>query len=528
MRCMLIDDDIPTIEVLRDIIRWNEYGISRVMLAHSVQEAKMIYEGEEPDLIICDIEMPRDTGIDMIKWVRDQGYDGAFIFFTCHESFEFASTAISYNADSYLTKPLDKPKLEAALHRSIESLKRRRMLGEYRKLGLTWLKNRDLVEKSFWKDVLTAAISPRLDLIQAEIRKRDIAVSSELKYQLFLGSVDRHDFDNRWDVSTLLYALSNFCSEMMLERPNHGRVISYPAGNRIYTAVIFEAGTERNKVKADGENLIRLCRQYFKCSMTCYISEEYSIAELARIRDELESMDVSNLIFRGSLHFQSDQFNYDTSEQYMLDTRHFTELFVQKEKVQIVNRLKKELEQLAAQNKLDPATLHSIREDFLQVVYALLADNQIQAHKLFSDDVAQRLYQRSDSSVFDFMKWAHMMTEVAIETLKVTLRSEGVVERAKRFIHQNYNQDLSREDVAASVFLTPDYLAKVFKNETGLTIKEYLNEYRIEAAKRMLIESSASIGTIAMNAGFDNISYFSTVFKKLTGEPPNAYRSKHK
>ncbi|MNJ56839.1 Bifunctional transcriptional activator/DNA repair enzyme AdaA [compost metagenome] len=120
------------------------------------------------------------------------------------------------------------------------------------------------------------------------------------------------------------------------------------------------------------------------------------------------------------------------------------------------------------------------------------------------------------------------MTEVANETLKVTLRSEGVVERAKRFIHQNYNQDLSRDDVAASVFLTPDYLAKVFKHETGLTIKEYLNEYRIETAKRMLIESSASISTIAMNAGFDNISYFSTVFKKLTGEPPNAFRSKHK
>lgn len=147
MHCLLIDDDIPTIEVLRDMIRWNDFGIMRVSQAHSVQEAKAIFAVEAPDLVICDIEMPRGTGIDMIKWVREQGYEGAFIFLTCHESFDFASTAISYNADSYLTKPLDKLKLEAALRKSVESLKRKRMLGEYRKLGLTWLKNKAFVEK---------------------------------------------------------------------------------------------------------------------------------------------------------------------------------------------------------------------------------------------------------------------------------------------------------------------------------------------------------------------------------------------
>ncbi|WP_409346035.1 helix-turn-helix domain-containing protein [Paenibacillus sp. MBLB4367] len=527
MRCLLIDDDIPTVEVLRDMMDWHKFGIAQVMTAHNIQDAKLCFEAGIPDLIICDIEMPRGSGLEMIKWVRDNQFDCAFIFFTCHESFEFASTAISYDADSYLIKPFDKPKLETVLHKSVESLKQKRLLGEYSKLGETWLKNKDLVEKSFWRDVLNAIIPPRPDMIQVEILKRELSLSMDGKYILFLVSVAKTEIEKEWEDSTFHYAMSNLSSEAMFKRPNHDRVIAYQTDNQFYHVIIMDGETDLDSMKTRGERLIRLCKQYLKCVATCYISEGMAISQLANAKTELERLDESNLIFRGTLHFRKDAFQYDTKDQYMLDIDLFTLYFVQKEKVQIVNRLKKELERLAGQNKLDPKTLHSIREDFHQVVYALLARNNIQAHRLFEGEVAERLFQKSDNSVFDFMKWAHWITEKTIETINETRQSEGVVERVKRFIHENYNRDLNREDVAANVFLTSDYLAKTFKSETGCTIKEYLNEFRIKVAKQMLIESTASISHVAMETGFDTISYFSTVFKKVTGETPNAYRTKH-
>ncbi|MNO24831.1 putative response regulatory protein [compost metagenome] len=528
MRCLLIDDDVPTVEVLRDIVRWDEYGFSQVIEAHNLMEAKSCFEAGSPDLIICDIEMPRGTGLEMIQWVREQGCDCAFIFFTCHESFDFASTALTYNADSYLIKPLDEYKLDEALHRSLESLKRRRTLGEYSRHGLAWLRNKDLVEKSFWSDVLSSTLSTRKDLIQGEIQRRDLSFTVDQKFNLVLVSVAASEIDEHWNASVFHYALSNLGSEILFNRPNPDRVIPYKQDNQIYHAFILDGGTEPLQMKASGERLVRLCKQYFKCTATCYISEEMEISQLAPCKGKLEQMDASNLIFRGIVHFQNDRFQYNTTEPFALDTHMYTLLFAQKDKMQIVKRLKLTLERLAAQNILDAATLHSMREDFLQVVYAFLAQNNIQAHQLFSDDIAKRLLQRSDHSVFDFMKWAHLMTEKAIDTLKETLQSEGVVERAKRFIHENYHWDISRDDVAASVFLTPDYLSKTFKTETGMSIIEYLNAHRIEKAKRMLSERLVSIGTIAADTGFDNLSYFSTVFKKLTGESPNAYRAKHK
>lgn len=528
MRCLLIDDDIPTVEVLRDIIRWDGYGFSQVLEAHNILEAKSCFEGGPPDLIICDIEMPRGTGLEMIQWVREQGCDCAFIFFTCHESFAFASTALTYNADSYLIKPLDESKLDEALLRSLEALKRRRTLGEFSRHGLAWLRNKDLVEKGFWSDVLSSTLSTREDLIQREIQKRDLSFSVEQKFILVLVSVAASEIDERWNTSMFHYALSNLGSEIMFDSPNPDRVIPYKQNNQIYHAFILDGGTEPHQLKASGEQLVRLCKQYFKCTATCYISEEKEISQLAQCKVKMEQIDASNLIFRGIVHFQNDRFQYNTTEPFALDTRLYTLLFAQKDKMQIVKRLKLTLERLAAQNMLDAATLHSVREDFLQVVYAFLAQNNIQAHRLFADDIAKGLLQRSDHSVFDFMKWAHLMTEKAIETLKETLQSESVVERAKRFIHENYHWDISRDDVAASVFLTPDYLSKTFKIETGMSIIEYLNAYRIEMAKRMLAERPVSIGMIAADTGFDNLSYFSTVFKKLTGESPNAYRAKHK
>lgn len=528
MRCLLIDDDVPTVEVLRDIVRWDDYGFSQVMEAYNIMEAKACFEAAPPDLIICDIEMPRGSGMEMIQWVRERENDCAFIFFTCHESFEFASTALNYNADSYLVKPLDERKLATVLSRSVEALKRRRMLGEYSRHGLSWLRNKDLVERGFWGDVLSCTISSRADLLQREIQRRDLPFKAEQQFLLVLVSVTESEIDERWNMNMFHYALSNLGSEMMFDRPNPDRVITYKQASQLYYAIIIDEGAEPQKLKARGERLVRLCREYFKCTATCYIGEHNKISKLVQCKTELEQIDISNVIYRGSVHFQNAEFQYNTTEPFALDTRVYTLLLAQKDKMQIVKSLKHTLEKLASQSILDADTLHSVREDFLQVVYSFLAQNNVQAHQLFSDDVARRLLQRSDHSVFDFMKWAHLITEKAIETLKDMLQSESVIEQAKRFIHENYDGDIGRDEVAASVYLTPDYLSKTFKHETGLSIIEYLSAYRIEVAKRMLAERPVSVGRVAAETGFDNLSYFSTVFKKLTGETPNAYRAKYK
>lgn len=527
MQCLLIDDDIPTVNVLNDFVDWDAFGISKITTAHNISDAKLLFEQSIPDIIICDIEMPKGTGLDMIKWVREHKYDCGFIFFTCHESFDFASTAISFNADAYVIKPFDKDKLETSLIKAIDVIKQRRELNEYSKYGQAWLKNRDLVEQGFWRDIMFATIPPRLDVIQSEMRKRDLDLHLEERYLLVITCVSKNDMEIEWNDNTFKYALHNLCSDVWFGTTDHSQIVTYKMEDVFYSALIIPELESIDVVKEKCNKLIKQCRKLFRCTATSYLAEGNAIFQIAEAKIRLEEMDKKNIIYKGKVHDGKEHFIHSYSEPYSLDVALMNTLFIQGERVKIVHLLKKELELLASLNKLDVATIRAIHQDFVQVVYALLYKNNIQAHKLFSDEVAQQLAQSSNGSVFEFMKWANYVTNTTIDFLKLIIASEGVVEKAKRFIQEHYDQDLNREDIAAVVFLTPDYLAKRFKLETGLSVKEYLNEYRVKVAQEMLIHSKESISHIATQTGFDSLSYFSTVFKKVTGDTPNAFRAKY-
>jgi two-component system response regulator YesN len=85
-------------------------------------------------------------------------------------------------------------------------------------------------------------------------------------------------------------------------------------------------------------------------------------------------------------------------------------------------------------------------------------------------------------------------------------------------------EDIGRNEIAGEFYLTPEYLAKLYKKKTGMNLKDYINEYRIEVAKELLKTGEKNISNIAETVGFDNFSYFSTLFKKMTGVSPKDYK----
>ncbi|MDN4522956.1 AraC family transcriptional regulator [Fictibacillus fluitans] len=95
-----------------------------------------------------------------------------------------------------------------------------------------------------------------------------------------------------------------------------------------------------------------------------------------------------------------------------------------------------------------------------------------------------------------------------------------------KFLREHYNQEISIQEAAKMVNLSPNHFCKVFKKITGKTLIEYLHLLRINEAEKMLIESDASITEIAGSVGFSSITYFGRVFKKIKNVPPSAIRKK--
>ncbi len=101
---------------------------------------------------------------------------------------------------------------------------------------------------------------------------------------------------------------------------------------------------------------------------------------------------------------------------------------------------------------------------------------------------------------------------------------EEPLERARRYLEENYDESISLDELAAEAGLSPSYLSRSFKQRFGLSFSEYLNRLRLDEARRLLRSSRKNVGEIAREVGFNDSNYFSRVFKQEEGIPPSRYR----
>ncbi|HKX60197.1 MAG TPA: helix-turn-helix domain-containing protein [Verrucomicrobiae bacterium] len=101
-----------------------------------------------------------------------------------------------------------------------------------------------------------------------------------------------------------------------------------------------------------------------------------------------------------------------------------------------------------------------------------------------------------------------------------------VINRAKQFILEHHTEDLSLGQVAAAVHTSTFYFCKLFRKVTGTTFTEFVSRTRIEKAKNLLLNPNLRISEIAYEVGFQSLTHFNRVFKKVMGESPTEYRGR--
>lgn len=103
-------------------------------------------------------------------------------------------------------------------------------------------------------------------------------------------------------------------------------------------------------------------------------------------------------------------------------------------------------------------------------------------------------------------------------------RQTQVVNTTLTYLRKNYQKDVSLDELAAQVFLSKDYFARMFRETTGMPTSAFLQKIRVEEACNLLTGTSLTIKDIAQHCGFHDIKYFYNVFKRLTGLTPRQYR----
>ena len=101
-----------------------------------------------------------------------------------------------------------------------------------------------------------------------------------------------------------------------------------------------------------------------------------------------------------------------------------------------------------------------------------------------------------------------------------------MISRAKQYIQDHQDEDLSLSQVAKAVNTSTFYFCKLFKKVTGLNFTDYVSRLRIEKAKNLLLNPNLRISEIAYEVGFQSLTHFNRVFKKIMGQSPTEYRQK--
>ena len=113
-----------------------------------------------------------------------------------------------------------------------------------------------------------------------------------------------------------------------------------------------------------------------------------------------------------------------------------------------------------------------------------------------------------------------------MEKMDELQKENSLIGTVRKYIDKHYSSNIGRDEIAAAVCIAPSYLSKQFREETGQSLREYINSKRIDAAKQLMSTTKLNLTDIALQVGFENIPYFSTVFKKYCGVSPSEWKEK--
>lgn len=522
MKLLMVDDEEYVVESIRRKVDWERQGIGEIYSASSVKQAQRIMEMVPIDIIISDIVMPRQSGFDFIQWVRDNNYTVQVIFLTSYAEFDYARHAIAMNSVDYLLKPIDYDKLAQAVGRAAKNVAEARKNEDHRTDSRLWRQNQSLLRRDFWTELLQGERSGESFL--------SYAADTEFRL-LYLTFHDEAKSQNSWDEKTLYFIVENVLSEM-LEGIGYLVEAVVPGGSGCSVAVCRRTTADMQTVdslkeKGVFEQFVRWLGERLQVNIWCGVGSPGRTDTLPNSFALLQDMRDNSLSVWNRVLYQSDFEIPETSLQNP-DLGVWKALLEQGKEEELILSINGYLEGMEEKELITREILRVFQMDLVQMVYSWLEKKEIKAHLLFSGRESEEAQQNALKGMRSAEEFACSLISRAIQYEKYTHRTGSVAEQVRRYIDVHYKEEIRRDSLGELVYLNADYLSRIFKKETGISISSYILKKRVEEAKKLLARSNLPINTVSIYVGYSNFSYFTKMFKENTGYSPLDYRRKFK
>lgn len=508
MKVMIVDDEPKVREGLTRLIPWEAYGYMIAGTAANGFEALEKYDELRPDLVVADIRMPGMDGLQLIQKLRERDTRLHMIILSGYADFDYAKKAINQRVDGYLLKPVDEDELITYL----ESIR------------LKWEAEQEKLE---WEDSTT--IRQCGWLIEA------LLSGSKEDADTFLGQASSCGFDwKEYQVLLLdLYPSGEGNPLEMEEAAEEIRVYFEDGGSGIsfhlhsYLGIVLKRPILGEQMKRElmqelDTVLTGLCVEFTAALGTIVRDLKDIPASYEQARELLRS----EFFIVGLPVLSPDNLNQITP----LETEAAAELSSIEDRLYyavdlgdsepVANLLRTLGRTLAAEGR----TEQQVKRYFAELITDLLSKLAMRNSDL---DGLQRKYAESVSKLYQqrsleqlIRHAGHILTEVSRH---IDRSQQQDIKIMLDMIHRNYADNLKLETLAGVFNYNNAYLGKLFKNVTGQYFNTYLDQVRMEHAKRMLQEG-LKVYQVAERVGYTNVDYFHSKFKKYVGTSPSVYR----
>ena len=511
MKLLIVDDEKLTREGLVASINWKSLEISQVFQADDGLNGLALAKKEQPEIILCDVRMPRMDGIQMAERIEAFAPDTVIIFMSGYSDKEYLKAAIKLKAVNYVEKPLNPHEIGDSI---LEAKRRFQQQMRFRK------------NEAFLSSNTASAMALALTRPYREQKDHILALAQDLSFRFAPGDsftaymvcLKEPELESG-RIETIRLLLEEFLSRY------HLQAFYTFKHDKYHVFQIWGRNEPSQTALSDVDHF--LAEQFMPSGKflaargeTVYgISHAYqSFASAAAVMQSAFFFDCGQVILPEKTH----------TEISHADPSVFGKALADKDKNACVDIL----EQIFSCFYQKQDIFSHQAKDLYYKLFMLLQEN---GAKMIASSAQSPL--EAPQSIMAFLEGCFTLQELhqavvsSTETLFEKLENQNVenptIAFIKDYISRNYsNEELSVREIGEHAFLSASYVCTYFKNETGQTLNQYLTAYRIEKAKQLLQDPRYQISDISARVGYSNGNYFSKSFKKLVGLSPSEYREK--
>lgn len=521
---LIVDDEYLVRRGIRETIDWKSYGFEIAGEASNGIEGFEKYMELRPDIIITDVRMKRASGLDFIEKVKQvENFDSAIIIISAYDDFSYAKKALENKVSAYLLKPIQEKELISVMLRIKSEQKERRQKENFMEnitQQLPWIRN------NFLKEVLENKIANH-DEIKEKSILYDIPMPTD-EYTVACMKLDNimSVAENTKQLQLDLEETLSYCEGL----PNSLKFVSCVISECSMALLIFHHDDNYKLLQSSVSPLtdfFAVIQELFETVTDRTISIGYSmghrgVGELGRAYKEAQRALAHKSFFGNNsiIDFITVPKTMNSALVFSIDD---IEKILDAAKENNHEKAKNILDAFFSKVKKDSSIdIESLKDVILETSIMILRHrfrnveeiNSIYNRKLVPSNEIKRL-----ETVDDIERWTRELVDNIFE--KPGRNDNNVyVSKIKEYIKREYNNPITVEDVASNLNISSYYLMHIFKEKMGITFNQYLTQIRVDKAKEMLKSGQYKVYEVAEATGYKDASYFSYIFKKMTGISP--------